>query len=36
VYAAVAPDGRVMALLEDSGRRTRSVVVVRPATMPLP
>ncbi|WP_176562035.1 tRNA pseudouridine(55) synthase TruB [Mycolicibacterium palauense] len=34
VYAAVAPDGRVMALLEDSGTRTRSVVVIRPATMP--
>jgi tRNA pseudouridine55 synthase len=33
VYAAVAPDGRVMALLEDAGRRTKSVVVVRPATM---
>ncbi|MFA5708945.1 tRNA pseudouridine(55) synthase TruB [Mycolicibacterium sp.] len=33
-YAAVAPDGRVMALLEDrpSGR-TKSVVVVRPATL---
>jgi len=33
VYAAVAPDGRVMALLEDSGRRTKSMVVVRPATL---
>lgn len=33
VYAAVAVDGRVMALLEDVGRRTRSVVVIRPATM---
>ena len=33
VYAAVAPDGRVMALLEDSGRRTKSVVVIRPATL---
>lgn len=33
VYAAVAPDGRVMALLEDSGSRTKSVVVLRPATM---
>jgi tRNA pseudouridine55 synthase len=32
-YAAVAPDGRVMALLEDAGRRTRSVVVIRPATL---
>jgi tRNA pseudouridine55 synthase len=35
IYAAVAPDGRVMALLEDgSGGRTKSVVVVRPATLP--
>jgi tRNA pseudouridine55 synthase len=33
VYASVAPDGRVMALLEDSGSRTRSVVVIRPATL---
>ncbi len=33
VYAAVAPDGRVMALLEDGPTRTKSVVVVRPATM---
>lgn len=33
LYAAVAPDGRVMALLEDAGRRTRSVVVIRPATL---
>ncbi|OBF26950.1 tRNA pseudouridine(55) synthase TruB [Mycobacterium sp. ACS4331] len=33
VYAAVAPDGRVMALLEDRGARTKSVVVVRPATL---
>jgi tRNA pseudouridine55 synthase len=33
VYAAVAPDGRVMALLEDAGKRTKSVVVVRPATL---
>ncbi|MBX7453231.1 tRNA pseudouridine(55) synthase TruB [Mycolicibacterium sp. 3033] len=33
VYAATAPDGRVMALLEDAGPRTRSVVVVRPATL---
>ncbi|WP_109470875.1 tRNA pseudouridine(55) synthase TruB [Mycolicibacter sinensis] len=33
VYAATAPDGRVIALLEDSGRRTRSVVVIRPATL---
>ncbi|TRW84945.1 tRNA pseudouridine(55) synthase TruB [Mycolicibacterium sp. 018/SC-01/001] len=33
IYAATAPDGRVMALLEDAGARTRSVVVVRPATL---
>ncbi len=33
VYAAVAPDGRVMALLEDTGGRTKSVVVIRPATL---
>ncbi len=34
VYAATAPDGRVIALLEDrGGHRTRSVVVIRPATM---
>jgi tRNA pseudouridine55 synthase len=33
VYAAVAPDHRVMALLEDAGTRTKSVVVLRPATM---
>ncbi len=33
VYAAVAPDGFVMALLEDRGARTKSVVVVRPATL---
>ncbi|MGB5795248.1 MAG: tRNA pseudouridine(55) synthase TruB [Mycolicibacter algericus] len=33
VYAATAPDGRVIALLEDSGERTRSVVVIRPATL---
>jgi tRNA pseudouridine55 synthase len=33
VYAAVAPDGHVMALLEDGGERTKSVVVARPATM---
>ncbi|KWX56677.1 tRNA pseudouridine synthase B [Mycobacterium sp. NAZ190054] len=36
VYAATAPDGRVMALLEDAGRRTKSVVVIRPATLPGP
>lgn len=33
LYAATAPDGRVMALLEDAGARTRSVVVIRPATL---
>ena len=33
IYAAVAPDGRVMALLEDAGNRTKSVVVLRPATL---
>jgi tRNA pseudouridine55 synthase len=33
VYAVVAPDGRVIALLEDSGGRTKPVVVIRPATM---
>lgn len=33
VYAATAPDGRVMALLQDAGSRTKSVVVVRPATL---
>ncbi|CAJ1583844.1 tRNA pseudouridine(55) synthase TruB [[Mycobacterium] wendilense] len=34
IYAAVAPDGRVMALLEDRPNgRTKSVVVVRPATL---
>jgi tRNA pseudouridine55 synthase len=33
VYAAVAPDGRVIALLADEASRTRSVVVVRPATL---
>lgn len=33
VYAATDPDGQVIALLEDSGSRTRSVVVVRPATL---
>ncbi len=32
-YAATAPDGRVMALLEDAGARTKSVVVIRPATL---
>ncbi|OMC53933.1 tRNA pseudouridine(55) synthase TruB [Mycobacterium sp. IS-2888] len=33
VYAATDPDGRVMALLRDEGSRTKSVVVVRPATL---
>jgi tRNA pseudouridine55 synthase len=33
VYAATAPDGRVIALLADDGSRTRSVVVIRPATL---
>jgi tRNA pseudouridine55 synthase len=33
VYAAAAPDGRVIALLTDEGTRTKSVVVVRPATL---
>jgi tRNA pseudouridine55 synthase len=33
VYAATAPDGRVIALLRDEGPRTKSVVVIRPATL---
>lgn len=33
VYAAADPDGRVIALLEDVGSRTRSVVVIRPTTL---
>ncbi len=33
IYAATDPDGRVIALLEDTGPRTRSAVVVRPATL---
>ncbi|HEX7322068.1 MAG TPA: tRNA pseudouridine(55) synthase TruB [Mycobacterium sp.] len=33
VYAATDPEGRVIALLEDAGERTRSVVVIRPATL---
>ncbi len=33
IYAAVAPDGDVIALLRDEGSRTKSVVVVRPATL---
>lgn len=32
-YAATAPDGQVTALLRDEGSRTRSVVVLRPATL---
>lgn len=33
IYAARGPDGRVMALLRDEGSRTKSVVVIRPATL---
>jgi tRNA pseudouridine55 synthase len=33
VYAARDPDGRVIALLRDDGPRTKSVVVLRPATL---
>ncbi|KUI24426.1 tRNA pseudouridine synthase B [Mycobacterium sp. IS-1496] len=33
VYAATASDGSVLALLEDGARRTKSVVVLRPATL---
>jgi tRNA pseudouridine55 synthase len=33
VYAAAAPDGQVIALLTDENSRTKSVVVVRPATL---
>lgn len=33
VYAVVAPDGRVMALMEDSGNRSRTTVVIRPSTL---
>jgi tRNA pseudouridine55 synthase len=33
VYAATDPDGRVIALLEDKGSRTKPVVVIRPATL---
>jgi len=32
-YAATDPDGRVIALLQDYGGRTKSVVVIRPATL---
>lgn len=33
VHAALGPDGRVPALIEESGRRARTVFVVRPATL---
>jgi tRNA pseudouridine55 synthase len=33
IYAATAPDGAVIALLRDGPTRTRSVVVLRPATL---
>jgi tRNA pseudouridine55 synthase len=33
VYAATAPEGDVIALLRDEGARTKSVVVIRPATL---
>ena len=33
VYAVVAPDGRVMALMEDSGNRSKTTVVIRPSTL---
>lgn len=33
VYAATAPDGQVIALLRDEPNRTKSVVVLRPATL---
>ncbi|WP_409426503.1 tRNA pseudouridine(55) synthase TruB [Mycobacterium sp. SMC-11] len=33
IYAATDADDQVIALLEDSGRRTKSVVVIRPATL---
>jgi tRNA pseudouridine55 synthase len=33
VYAATAPDGRVIALLADDGARTKSIVVIRPSTL---
>jgi tRNA pseudouridine55 synthase len=34
VYAACTTEGRVIALLRDDGPRTKSVVVIRPATLP--
>jgi tRNA pseudouridine55 synthase len=33
VYAAAAPDGQVIALLTDQANRTKSVAVLRPATL---
>lgn len=33
IYAATAPDGRVIALLQDGASRTKPVVVLRPATL---
>ena len=33
IYAACASDGRVIALLRDEGPRTKSVVVIHPATL---
>jgi tRNA pseudouridine55 synthase len=33
VYAAQDADGRVIALLRDDGPKTKSVVVIRPATL---
>ena len=33
IYAATDPDGLVLALLEDRGATTKSVVVIRPATL---
>lgn len=33
VWAATGPDGHVVALLEDRGGKTKSVVVIRPATL---
>ncbi|MEV0669703.1 tRNA pseudouridine(55) synthase TruB [Mycobacterium sp. NPDC050441] len=33
IYAATAADGRVIALLEDGPKRTKNVVVLRPATL---
>ena len=34
VHAATDPEGCVIALLEDRGTATKSVVVIRPATLP--